>query len=388
MDKRIKLGLIYSYDEGWIAGAYYIENLIHALNTLPDDQKPEICIFGYKEQDFQYLQNRTLYPYLSFYPINIKYNLIEKVLNKISRKIIRKNIIDKRPNGQKIDILFPANNNHYFELIPKRKKLYWIPDFQEHHLPHLFTESEINVRKKIQNWLVEKKASIVLSSKDAFEDFSRIYPNNTCNVFILNFAVSHPYYQDIDIEVIRLKYSIPDNYFFSPNQFWAHKNHITLLKAIKQLKERNINPVVIFSGKSNDYRNLNHYDELQRFIKDNKLENNAIFLGFIDRKEQLKIMEHAIAVIQPSLFEGWSTVVEDAKALNQFLVLSDLNVHKEQVITYSNTRLFEPNDEVALAEEIAKLMLQKPTIVPFDYLITIEKFGKTFNEIMKSIISI
>jgi hypothetical protein len=34
--------------------------------------------------------------------------------------------------------------------------------------------------------------------------------------------------------------------------------------------------------------------------------------------------------VQPSLFEGWSTVVEDARSLGKPIVLSDLAVHQEQ----------------------------------------------------------
>ena len=42
-------------------------------------------------------------------------------------------------------------------------------------------------------------------------------------------------------------------------------------------------------------------------------------------------MKEARAVIQPSKFEGWGTVVEDAKAMQRPLILSDINVHREQV---------------------------------------------------------
>ena len=33
--------------------------------------------------------------------------------------------------------------------------------------------------------------------------------------------------------------------------------------------------------------------------------------------DQLRLMKESLGVIQPSLFEGWSTVIEDAKALNK-----------------------------------------------------------------------
>ena len=41
-------------------------------------------------------------------------------------------------------------------------------------------------------------------------------------------------------------------------------------------------------------------------------------------------MRKAMAVIQPSLFEGWSTVVEDARALGKPMILSDFPVQIEQ----------------------------------------------------------
>jgi hypothetical protein len=50
-------------------------------------------------------------------------------------------------------------------------------------------------------------------------------------------------------------------------------------------------------------------------------------VGFIDRAEQTMLLKNAISIVQPSLFEGWSTVVEDAKALNQYMILSDIPVN-------------------------------------------------------------
>ncbi|MEZ4901449.1 MAG: hypothetical protein R2822_06650 [Spirosomataceae bacterium] len=51
----------------------------------------------------------------------------------------------------------------------------------------------------------------------------------------------------------------------------------------------------------------------------------------IPRAHQLGLMKHALAVIQPSKFEGWSTVVEDAKSLQKQILLSRIPVHVEQM---------------------------------------------------------
>ena len=76
------------------------------------------------------------------------------------------------------------------------------------------------------------------------------------------------------------------------------------------------------------------------------------FTGFISREDQLGLIQNSLAVIQPSKFEGWSTVVEDAKALNKYLLLSSIPVHREQL--KNNGSFFDSDDFVKLVFFIDK----------------------------------
>ena len=62
-------------------------------------------------------------------------------------------------------------------------------------------------------------------------------------------------------------------------------------------------------------------------------------------------MKGARFLIQPSLFEGWGTVLEDAKVLDKTVLLSDIPVHREQM--NEKCTLFEPHD----ADELARLIV-------------------------------
>lgn len=55
----------------------------------------------------------------------------------------------------------------------------------------------------------------------------------------------------------------------------------------------------------------------------------------------------SVAVINPSLFEGWSTTVEEAKSLGVPLILSDLSIHREQ--TGGAASFFNPEDPTDIA---------------------------------------
>jgi glycosyltransferase involved in cell wall biosynthesis len=388
MAERIKVGLIYSYNKDWVAEAYYILNLIHALNTLEDEQKPELTILSYSNDEFETIKN-TGYPYLKSKllkksDLEVQYTLPERFLNKVSRLLIKKNIIyregTKKRLSENIHVLFPASVNSYFNNV--KNKLFWIPDFQEHFLPQFFSEKEIESRKKHHALLAENGYPIAFSSNDAQQHFKDFYPKSSSKTFVLQFAVTHPVFKDVDYSSLTSKYTINRSYFFCPNQFWAHKNHFTVLKAIRILKERNQDVLVLFSGRETDYRNPGFFEELKKYVADNNLESSVRFLGFIDRKEQLQLMAHATAVIQPSFFEGWSTVVEDAKAMNQHVVLSDLPVHKEQL--KERVTFFNPHDPNELATKLLEFKKEKTETIN-NYELTVACFGKQFLKIAQQL---
>lgn len=380
MAQRKQIGIIFSYSEGWIGGTYYVLNIIEALKTLPEHEKPFLEVFVRKTEEAEIIR-KINYPFLGFSLIKQgydsgDYSMFQRLINKISLKFSERLIFDKRPKDEDLVICFPNPTGYHFEHLSKEKKIHWIPDFQEHHLPDFFSEEEVQVRKNHQQSHIDNHSSIVFSSLDAQKDFFEIYPKADNQTFILNFAVTHPKYAHLEIDTLRKKFDLPKVYFFSPNQFWAHKNQIIILKAIKLLKEQGIECIVAFSGKMHDYRNPEYSEYLIKFAEENTLSDNVRFLGFIDRAEQLKLMSKAIAVVQPSLFEGWSTVVEDAKAINQFLILSNLGVHKEQV--KENALFFDPKDEQDLAAKMMEVWNNHPIVNSLDYSQHIAKFAHDF----------
>lgn len=71
-------------------------------------------------------------------------------------------------------------------------------------------------------------------------------------------------------------------------------------------------------------------------------------LGLVPYAHLATLMRHAVALLNPSLFEGWSTTVEEAKSLGKKIILSELPVHREQAP--ERGVYFDPRDAPALAE--------------------------------------
>lgn len=379
MAKKRRIALIYQYNENWIGGTYYIENLVAALKLLEDSQQPLLYVFT-DPKDFEKLKYLSGYKYLFYKSYSVRLNLFQRAVNKVASALFKLTVFST--NHKNIDLVFPAH--YYYSFIPGAQYLYWIPDFQEHYLPGFFSEDEIVLRKANQQDIVSHGRYIVFSSQTAKRHFNEIYPGALIKQFVLPFAVSHlPVKAEEDIKA---KYKLPDNFFICSNQFWIHKNHKVVIEAVISLKRKGIDVFIAFTGKENDYRHPEYCNDLKQLISDKGVGDNCIFLGFIDRGDQLALMSLSKAVIQPSLFEGWSTVIEDAKSLGANIIASGIDVHKEQLEHYENKIFFD----AAKSEELVNCLkwnFKANNKKQYDYHNDIAKFGTTFIQIVNRVLT-
>ncbi len=341
----------------WVGGLYYVKNIIFSLTQNENFIHQKIYILVNKK-------NREVFSEFLKYSncciIETGKNKISTSISIMSSKLLFRTIdlevirICKKYN---INYIFPVNKYPY--ILNKNKCIFWIPDLQHIFLPELFNKHEIIHRNMLFRYISKAKNNLVLSSKSAFNDFKSSFPTHRCKVRVI------PFVSYIENEVmtitdqitdnVKQKYKLPQKFIFLPNQFWQHKNHELAFKAIDYLVNHLHNNVcLVCTGNTNDYRNVNYYNSLISYISDNNITDNIRILGFIPRIDQLAIMKLSTIVIQPSLFEGWGTVVEDCKVLDKYIIMSDLDVHYEQAS--SKSYIFKRDDHVDLAVKIQELL--------------------------------
>lgn len=381
MDRRSEIAVIYSYSKNWIGGTYYVQNLVKALNSLDDSSKPVVNVYTQDEKTFDSFKSITEYPYLNLRLFSTNITFFKRTINKLLRIFhldsYQFGVIDLSKTND--ELIFPVSN--YEIAFPKSKIIGWIPDFQEKYYPKFFSKEELVTRERIHRGFVHNNIPIVFSSCDALKDFNTYYPELTSEVqtFVLPFAVSHPDFSNLSIDDITKKYNITKKYLFCANQFWIHKNHRFLFQAFAKAKEMGSDLQLVCSGNMFDYRNENYGNELSELLKSLDIVEDVKLVGFIDREEQLCLMKHSHAIVQPSLFEGWSTVVEDAKALNKFIFLSNLSVHLEQ--SPKNCCYFDPSNVDELAEKLLSIKVDEED---YDYNVNIKEFAKNFVSIIEA----
>ncbi len=372
---RKQITLLYQFNPNWIGGAYYILNIIRALKTLDDAEKPFLTIMHDDSSSIQPIEEIN-YPYIAYQSFNANFTIVQRLLNRSARLTIGYPLFYKKLPAKKIENLYPVTD--LIDTSNVNKYYYWVADLQESYLPELFSKREVIARTNILKTLRRKQVPIVFSSESAKNDFDTFYAGNKNQKEVLQFISTMSTEYEKEINQVLEKFEIKQSYFIVCNQFWQHKNHRVVIDALKQLlADKELNFQVVFTGKEHDYRNPNHTIELKKYIADNGLNNYIKFLGFIDRNDQLALMKNAMAIIQPSLFEGWSTVVEDAKFLNKLILCSDIPVHREQLP--DSEMFFNPHDPEALSNLMKKVAREEVALVTtYNHDKAIQTFARKF----------
>ena len=342
-EKRLKLGILFYFSPKWMGGIVYINNLIKILDFLNDDDKPEIVVF-YRAELRKYTDQFD-YPYMNL----IEWDFPSVYKGYIRSWILQKNVfVDDILKNYNLDGLYPLHD-YPVRTITDTRIVSWYADLQHGYYPEYFTWRKVIERNSRIRFMLRNSQYLVVSSKSVADDFKRFYRlKEEMRLHIFHFVSVIDDFEDLKIDELLAKYNLPEKYFMISNQFHRHKNHKVLLKALVRLKAKGLVMHFAMTGRFPDASHSIYMQELHNIINENSLQPQISFLGIIPRNEQLFLMKHSQAVLQPSLFEGWSTVIEDAISLQVPVIASTLPVNIEQLGSKGN--YFDPHNDEQLAE--------------------------------------
>ncbi|APR85735.1 Glycosyltransferase [Minicystis rosea] len=212
----------------------------------------------------------------------------------------------------------------------------WIPDFQHRHLPQFFNREEIAQRDASYRDIAERSDRVILSSHDVASHFAAIYPREAHKVRVASFpslfTFDPPRGDVASAREAPLRYGLPEKFALVINQLWAHKNHDVVIDAVARARDRGVRVPVAMIGAPFDYRDRRgrYLSSLLQRIARLDLGADVRLLGEVPFADLVGLLRCAAVVVQPSRWEGWSTTVQDAKALGRPHLCSDLPVLREQ----------------------------------------------------------
>lgn len=356
-ESRLKVGIFFNArsDQG---GLYqYALTLVHCLY----DFVPEIDFSLYQAtlDDIPIKVIKSNWSLKKFSRLSINFHrffeLIENYLamNSVSMPFRLIPYYRKMIQDQPDVLIYVKPTSHVFEW--NFSSIFPIHDLQ-HRLspdfPEVSAEGEFNRREILYKRSIECASAILTDSITGKEDVKNLYNVEDGKIFPLPY-LPPTFRQNIidkeDFSRIKLKYQLPDQYFFYPAVFWKHKNHARIIEAIYQIqKEQETRINLVFSGsKTREYENL---ISLARKLN---VADLIHFIGYIPEEDILGIYQHSLGLIMPTFFGPTNIPVLEAWVAGCPVITSDIRGIREQV--GEAALLVNPRDIDSIAKALLML---------------------------------
>ncbi len=343
----------------WIGGQNYLVNLLAVLSEYQPECRCIVFLGVGTDSDLiariECLDNVQIV-------LSPKFggNLLYKTLRRLTSFFLQRDFVAEHEFSEyQIDVVF--QHQAWYGLFFPIPTVAWIADFQHCRLPAMFSPFKRSWRSVGYHALGKSASLIMVSSQDALRDCTEFFPGTRGKVLAVPFAIRQP---SLNVESgnsasLLEKYSIPERYFYLPNQFWKHKNHMLVVSALQTLVHDLPEIVIVVSGLLEDNRHPTYPASVIDAVKNLGLERNFLYVGKIAHSDVLQLMKNALATLNPSMFEGWSTTVEEAKSLSCKLLLSDIPIHREQAEKFG-AEFFAVDDPADLGRKLRSLWHSGP----------------------------
>lgn len=204
-----------------------------------------------------------------------------------------------------------------------------------------------------------------------------ITPTKTVKKQLVNYfpALSEkkifPIYEGVDYQLSQTKENTELNkkfskpFFLYVGNFYPHKNVENLIRAFKEIPEEYdlvlSGPQDFFAGK------------IQKLIADSGLSTRITMQHASGRENLRYLYNHAVALIHPSLSEGFGLPLVEAMASNLPILASDIPVFRE--LLPADTPFFDPKSGTSIAQTV-RTYLKSPKKPLYEALLAQYSFEK------------
>lgn len=286
----------------------YIRNLLDGLLYIDKNNEYYLLVTVDNEDSFEkYFQQH-----------NVRKEVVNLISTYVFKRILWQNIYLNR-------LLIKRGINLCFEpiyskpLLRNKKVRYvcTIHDLQALHYPEYFSKIKYIWMRFAWRRSIRSSDKIIAISNFVRNDILRNYNIDEKKVEVIyNPIVLNDKLCDFD-EISKL-YGISKNeYYYTVSQLLPHKNLETLLYVFIKIRDENINlPCkLLISGVSEKQKSV-----INKIIKENKLENNVLFTGFVSNDIRNTLYKNCRAFLFPSIFEGFGMPPIEAMSLGSITI--------------------------------------------------------------------
>jgi len=334
----LKIGIVaLNYAPATIGGAesYYVD-LIKYLQVV--DSKNEYVLF---------MRNpyRDLLPVANNFSVKlVTHSRLSLLISKFLKKVMKIDIQQMVINNQHCDILhFPFQVVNFSSLRPK--VISTAIDIQEEYYPENFSPEDLASRKRLHKISVERSDYLISISDFTRDTYIKKYGLSKSKISTVHLSYNEALYST------RSKKStldLPKQYFYYPAATWPHKNHSRLIRSFAVFFKKHPDYSLVLSGIKK-----HNSDDLKALIDELGVDDSVIILGYVSRDSLPELYRRSVAMVFPSLFEGFGIPVLEAMACGTPVICSNTSSLPE--VGGNAAMYFDPTKSQAIADAMERV---------------------------------
>ena len=163
-----------------------------------------------------------------------------------------------------------------------------------------------------------------------------------------------PDVSDAERARVRHVYRLPERYMFYPAQFWPHKNHVRIVRALARLKEEQRSEIhLVLCGSYSGAIRKRTFHEVMALADKLKVSRQIHYLGYVSGDDMSGLYAEATALVMPTFFGPTCIPILEAWLFGCPVLTSDIRGIREQV--GDTAILVDPRSEEAIAEGMYRL---------------------------------
>lgn len=314
-------------------GGTYQYNILclDALMLLPKDKYSIVVFYGakhweailkQKEITSQYIEVKNMSRWIVGLWRRLKLSIA--LWHKIATKC---HPLAKAMVKEKCDLwIFPSQDAYaYWMPVNSLATVHDLMHRYESIFPEVGAKKEYKIREFHYKSLCQYAKGILVDSELGKTHVIESYSTKQKKCFVLPYVAPKSIEKIFSLDFDK-KYHLPHKFFFYPAQFWSHKNHRNLLKAMAKCRDElpDIQLVLVGSKK-------NGYEELIQLIENLKLKDCVHILGLVDDRDIPELYRRARALIMPTFFGPTNIPPLEAFAIGCPVAISGIYGMKDQL---------------------------------------------------------
>ena len=195
-------------------------------------------------------------------------------------------------------------------------------------------------------------AAIIADSQGTRGDLVDLYRTDPKRIFVVYPGRDDSIGREEDpsaIRAVKARYGIRGDYLLYLGTLQPRKNLVRLVEAFARLQPRPATLQLVLAGQKGWL-----YDELFARVESLGLGNHVVFTGYVAEDDKAALLSGALALVYPSLYEGFGMPVLEAMACGTPVLTS--NVSSLPEVAGDAALLVDPLDINAIATGISRLI--------------------------------